>query len=126
MPVSELVQSKVVLMLGGETQARLGNLLKSSPQGVANYLRKEYLPKGWSDENESDFRENMQPDSQEASEAATVDAENLDAAGATWARLSQSEKDKVLEAVKLLTPDSGAEKDLARSLEQSQSLDLPD
>ena len=53
-------------------------------------------------------------------EAAEVDARNLDVAGATWANLPENLKQNLLAAVRLLTPTSGAENDLRHSLDQSQ------
>lgn len=117
--MSEQVQSAAVSMLANESPVRLSNILKN-PNLVAQQLRQEWLPKGWSPENESETTETLTPDSRESNEAAEMESTNLDKAGATWASLTPPQRNNLLEAVKKLTPGSEAETDLLRTLEQNQ------
>lgn len=116
--MSELVQAAAVSMLANETPVRLGNVLKS-PKLAAHHLRTGFLPSTWKPESEAELSPSLSPDSQEASEAAEQEANNLDRAGQAWSNLPPDQQTNLLEAVKTLAPGSGAEGDLQRTLEQS-------
>jgi hypothetical protein len=108
-------------MLANETPVRLNNVLKN-PKLAEHHLRTEFLPKGWTPESEAELTPSLLPDSHEASEAAETEAKRDEKAGQAWSRLSPDLRQNLLQAVKQLTPDSGAEADLDRALQSAVPL----
>ena len=93
--MSEAVQKAAISLLANESPSRLGRLLKAGPGFLLMELKTNWLPKG--------PEKNLQPDSQESNEAATVDAQNQDKAETTFQNLDVADQKTLLKAVELLS-----------------------
>ena len=81
--MSELVLERVNSFLADASPQRLHNLLKGGPKVLANELRVNWLPKGWSKERElnRDFdAEQLEPDTPAAADAALSEMTAMQAA----------------------------------------------
>ena len=88
--VTQLSLDQVFEALHYETLSDLHNLLQT-PQLFAGHVRATYLP--------PDSPASLDPDSQEASEAATTDERRIAGAAWVWTQLSPPERQNLLEAV---------------------------